>query len=98
MAITQEQEDMRIAIRLKREGWIHDMTDLSITQCQERSNWCINSFGPMYQDLYSPSYFTGEGKWFGAELPFQTGGVPKRQFVFMFRDDKLYTMYRMMFP
>jgi hypothetical protein len=47
----------------------------------------------MYDDI------TWAGKWYGAELPFQTGGIDsKRQVVLMFRDDKLYTMYRMMFP
>jgi len=42
---------------------------------------------------------TWAGKWYGAQLPFQTGGVNvNRQFVFMFRDEKLYTIYRMMWP
>jgi len=92
MAVTERQE-MRTAQMLKRDGWVHDMYDLSVKECQERANWCRETFGGMYNDL------TMSGKWYGAELPFQAGGVtPKRQFVFMFRDDKLYTMYRMMFP
>ena len=93
MAITQERFEMRTAQMLKRDGWIHDMTELSITECRERAEWCKETFGSVYNDL------TMSGKWFGAELPFQSGGVtPKRQFVFMFRDDKVYTMYKMMFP
>jgi len=92
MAITQERYEMQVAMRLKRDGWVHDMTELSITECRERAEWCKETFGGVYNDL------TMSGKWFGAELPFQTGGIPKRQFVFMFRDDKLYTIYRIMFP
>jgi len=93
MAITQKREDMRIATGLKREGWIHDMTDLSTTECQARANWCRETFGPMFDNI------TWTGKWYGSELPFQAGGViPKRQFVFMFRDEKLYTIYKMMWP
>jgi hypothetical protein len=47
--------------------------------------------------MYNPT--TWAGKWFGADLPFQSGGVTlERQFVFMFRDDKLYTMFKVMFP
>ena len=84
---------MRVAIQLKRDGWVHDMNDLSIKECKERAEWCMQTFGSMYNDVIM------EGKWYGSELPFQTGGtLPKRQFVFMFRDDKLYTMYRMMWP
>ena len=93
MAVTQEREDMRVVMQLKRNGWVHDMHDLSVQDCWERAEWCKETFGPIYNDM------TWSGKWYGAELPFQTGGtVPKRQFVFMFRDDKLYTMYRMMWP
>ena len=93
MAITQERYEMQVAMRLKQYGWIHDMTELSITECQERATWCHETFGRMYDDM------TCSGKWYGAELPFQSGGViPNRQFVFMFRDYKLYTMYKMMWP
>jgi hypothetical protein len=47
--------------------------------------------------MYNP--ITWAGKWYGAELPFQTGAVSvNRQVVFMFRDDKLYTMFKVMFP
>ena len=93
MAIIQEREEMRTAQQLKQDGWIHDMTELSITECRERANWCNETFGPRYDNM------TWAGKWYGAQLPFQSGGVtPNRQFVFMFRDDKLYTMYRMMWP
>ena len=97
MAI-QEREDMKIAMKLKQRGWLHDILDINTAECQERAEWCKTSLGPMYQDLYSPLYFEGEGKWYGAVLPFQTGAVtPNRQFVFMFRDEKLYNMYKMMF-
>jgi len=83
---------IRTAQMLKRDGWVHDMYDLSALECHKRAEWCMETFGPMYNDTIMA------GKWYGAELPFQTGGVtPKRQFVFMFRDDKLYTMYKMMF-
>jgi len=93
MAITQERFEMRTAQQLKRDGWIHDMYDLSVLECRERANWCRDTFGSMYNDL------TMSGKWFGAELPFQSGGViPNRQFVFMFRDEKLYSIYKMMWP
>jgi hypothetical protein len=93
MAVTQERYEMRTASMLKQEGWLHDMTELSIMECQERAEWCKATFGPIYNPI------TWDGKWYGAELPFQAGGaVPERHFVFMFRDDKLYTMYRMMFP
>jgi hypothetical protein len=93
MAVTQEREDMIIAMKLKQEGWIHDMTGLPVTECQERAKWCREAFGPMYDDMIMA------GKWYGAQLPFQTGGVNvNRQFVFMFRDEKLYTIYRMMWP
>lgn len=93
MAITQERYEMQIAMQLKRDGWVHDMTELSTSDCRERANWCRDTFGPMYDDMIMA------GKWYGAELPFQAGGaVPERHFVFMFRDDKLYTIYRMMFP
>jgi len=96
MAITQERQEMQLAMQLKQEGWIHDITDLSVLECQERANWCRDTFGPKYSQLYPNAW---AGKWFGAELPFQSGGViPNRQFIFMFRDDKIYTMYRMMFP
>ena len=92
MAVTERQE-IRTAQMLKRDGWIHDMTELSITECQERAMWCHETFGRMYDDMIMA------GKWYGAELPFQSGGViPNRQYVFMFRDDKLYSMYRMMWP
>jgi len=96
MAITQEREDIRLAIQLKEEGWIAEICNLDMKACQDRVNWCRDSFGPMYSQLYPNAW---AGKWFGAELPFQAGGItPQRQFVFMFRDDKLYTMYKMMFP
>ena len=54
---------------------------------------CHETFGRMYDDM------TWSGKWYGAQLPFQSGGVEvNRQIVFMFRDDKLYTMFKVMFP
>jgi len=93
MAVTQERENMRVASRLKQDGWVHDMYDLSALECHKRAEWCMETFGPMYNDTIMA------GKWYGAELPFQTGmPLPKKQYVFMFRDDKLYTMYRMMYP
>jgi len=96
MTITQEREDMRIAIQLKEEGWIAELIGNTAVDLQDKVNWCRESFGPMYSQLYPNAW---AGKWFGAELPFQTGGIDsKRQVVLMFRDDKLYSMYRMMFP
>jgi hypothetical protein len=87
------QEEMRVAMELKRDGWIYDMTGLSVKECHDRANWCREAFGPMFDDI------SWAGKWYGAQLPFQTGGVNvNRQVVLMFRDDKLYSMYRMMFP
>ena len=87
------QSEMRVAMELKRDGWVYDMTGLSVTECQDRANWCREAFGPMFDDI------TWAGKWYGAQLPFQTGGVNvNRQFVFMFRDDKIYTMYKLMWP
>jgi hypothetical protein len=94
MAYTQEREDMRVAMQLKRDGWIpHIFENKRISEIKEMADWCIGSFGPMYNDM------TWAGKWYGAQLPFQTGGVNvDRQVVFMFRDDKLYTMFKVMFP
>ena len=93
MAITQEREDMRVAIQLREQGWIAEMPDLSLGECLERAIWCNETFGPRYDNM------TWAGKWFGAELPFQTGEVtPNRQFIFMFRDDKLHSIYKMMWP
>jgi len=93
MAVTQERYEMQVAMRLKRDGWVHDMYHISISDCKQRAEWCRETFGPMYDDVIM------SGKWYGAELPFQSGGVtPNRQYVFMFRDDKLYTMYKMMWP
>jgi hypothetical protein len=95
MAITQEREEMRIAHQLKNNGWIYEMYNGNRSNADLRAmaDWCRDSFGPMYNDM------TWAGKWFGAELPFQAGGItPQRQFVFMFRDDKLYTMFKVMFP
>jgi len=93
MAIIQEREDLRIAQILKKDGWVHELCDLDMKVCQERATWCHETFGRMYDDM------TWSGKWYGAQLPFQSGGIiPNRQFVFMFRDDKLYTMYKMMWP
>jgi len=93
MAIIQEREDMRIAIQLKEEGWIAELIANTTLDLQDKVNWCRQSFGPMYNDM------TWAGKWFGAELPFQTGGIDsKRQVVLMFRDEKIHTMYRMMWP
>jgi hypothetical protein len=93
MAITQQREDLRTAQILRKDGWVHELCDLDMKACQERATWCHETFGRMYDDM------TWSGKWYGAQLPFQSGGViPKRQFVFMFRDDKLYTMYKMMWP
>jgi len=89
---------MRIALQLRQQGWVHDICELSVTDCRERAEWCQSTFGQMHS-IWDPRNFTNEGKWYGAELDFQAGGVSvNRQFVFMFRDDKLYTMYRMMFP
>ena len=96
MAITQEREDMRLAMQLKSEGWIYELCDLSVTDCRDRANWCRETFGPRYAQLYPDAW---AGKWYGAELPFQSGGVtPNRQFVFMFRDAQLRTIYKMMWP
>ena len=94
MAITQEREDMRVAMQLKRDGWVYHMFDKKRPfELREMTAWCSQSFGPMYNDM------TWAGKWYGAQLPFQTGGIDsKKQVVFMFRDDKLYTMFKVMFP
>ena len=99
MAIAiKEREEMFIAQQLKQDGWVHDLYDLQVRDCRERANWCRETFGPMHGHWNTMTY-SDEGKWFGAELPFQSGGVtPKRQFVFMFRDEKLYTMFKIMFP
>jgi hypothetical protein len=94
MAIT-EREEMRIASILKREGWTHEMYDGTKTneELKEMANWCRESFGDMYNNL------TMDGKWFGAILPFQAGGIDsKKHVVFMFRDDKLYNLFKVMFP
>jgi hypothetical protein len=92
------KEEMRIAMQLKREGWVHEICDIPLQDCRERADWCRATFGGMY-GFWNHLTYSGEGKWYGSELDFQTGGVQSnRQFVFMFRDDKLYTMYKMMFP
>lgn len=92
MAIT-EREEIRIAYQLRKDGWAFELLEVGVLDCQKRANWCRETYGNMYNQM------TWDGKWWGAELPFQTGGItPKRQFIFMFRDDKLYTMYKMMFP
>jgi hypothetical protein len=93
MAITQEREEMRTAQQLKQDGWVYHMFDNKHTsELREMTAWCNQSFGPMYNDM------TWTGKWYGATLPFQTGGIDsKKQVVFMFRDDKLYTMFKVMF-
>ena len=94
MAVTQERDDMRVAMQLKQDGWVYHVFDKKHAfELQEMAAWCNQSFGPMYNDM------TWAGKWYGAQLPFQTGGVDiNRQVVFMFRDDKLYTMFKVMFP
>lgn len=94
MAVTHEREDIRVAMQLKRDGWIYHMFDSKPpSELREMAAWCSQSFGPMYNDM------TWSGKWYGAQLPFQSGGVSvNRQIVFMFRDDKLYTMFKVMFP
>lgn len=98
MAIA-EREEMRIAHRLKNDGWAFELLEVGVLDCQERANWCRATFGPMHSMLDPTTFSYTDGKWYGVELPFQTGGVTlNRQFVFMFRDDKLYTMYKMMFP
>ena len=97
MAITQEREAMRIAIQLKEEGWIAEICGNKANKdLRDIAEWCGQSFGPMYSQLYPNAW---AGKWFGAELPFQTGGVDSnRQVVFMFRDEKIHTMFKMMWP
>jgi len=94
MAVTHEREDMRVAMQLKKDGWVYHMFDKKHTaELREMAAWCNQSFGPMYNDM------TWAGKWYGAQLPFQTGAVSvNRQIVFMFRDDKLHTMFKVMFP
>jgi len=96
---TVMKEEMRTALKLRQQGWVHEICEVSVKDCQERANWCRSTFGQMYGQLDSMTWDYESGKWYGAELDFQAGGVSvNRQFVFMFRDDKLYTMYRMMFP
>ena len=51
MAVTQERFEMQTAQQLKQEGWIHDITDLSVTECQDRANWCREAFGSMFDDI-----------------------------------------------
>ena len=93
------KEEMRVALKLRQQGWVHDICELSVTDCKERADWCRDTFGQMYGQLDTMTWDYESGKWYGAELEFQAGGVGvNRQFVFMFRDDKIYTMYRMMFP
>ena len=90
---------MRMALKLRQQGWVHDICELSVTDCKERADWCRDTFGQMYGQLDSMTWDYESGKWYGAELEFQAGGVGvNRQFVFMFRDEKLHTMYRMMWP
>jgi len=94
MAVTQERYEMQVAMRLKQDGWIpHIFENKRISEVKAMADWCIGSFGPMYNDM------TWAGKWYGAQLPFRLGGVDVNwQVVFMFRDDKLYTMFKMMWP
>jgi hypothetical protein len=94
MAITQERYEIQVAMQLKKDGWAYYMFDKKLTsELREMVSWCNQSFGPMYNPI------TWAGKWYGAELPFQAGGVDiNKQVVFMFRDDKLYTMFKVMFP
>lgn len=94
-----EREEMRMAHRLKNAGWVYELIEVGVKNCQERANWCQETFGPMYGILNPQTFDYYDSKWYGVELPFQSGGTtPNRHFVFMFRDDKLYTMYKMMFP
>jgi hypothetical protein len=92
MAITQEREDIRLAIQLKEEGWIAEICNLDMKACQERATWCHETFGRMYDNM------TWAGKWFGATLPFQDMGGSSHHVVFMFRDDKIHTLFKVMFP
>ena len=93
------KEEMRTALQLRKQGWVHNICELSVTDCRQRADWCRTTFGQMYNTPDPMTWDYESGKWYGAELDFQAGGVNvNRQFVFMFRDDKLYTMYRMMFP
>jgi hypothetical protein len=96
MAVTQEREEMRVAMQLKHDGWVaHIFDDKRISELKEMSDWCRQSFGPMYSQLYPNAW---AGKWYGAQLPFQSGSIDtKRHVVFMFRDDKLYSMFKIMF-
>jgi len=92
------KEEMRVALQLRQQGWVHDICELSATDCRKRADWCRSTFGQMHS-IWDPYTYTNEGKWYGTELDFQAGVVSvNRQFVFMFRDDKLYTMFKMMFP
>jgi hypothetical protein len=97
MAITQEREEMRIASQLKHDGWIHEMYDgnRSTTELREMADWCKQSFGPMYSQLYPNAW---AGKWFGATLPFQDMGGSSHHVVFMFRDEKIHSLFKVMFP
>ena len=58
MAITQEREDIRLAIQLKEEGWIAEICNLDMKACQERATWCHETFGRMYDNM------TWAGKWY----------------------------------
>ena len=71
MAVTQERYEIQVAMRLKRDGWVHDMYHISISDCKQRAEWCRETFGPMYDDMIMA------GKWYGAELPFQSGIRPE---------------------
>jgi len=94
MAITQERKEMRIAHKLKHDGWIHEMYDgsKSTTELRKMAAWCNQSFGPMYDDM------TWAGKWFGATLPFQDMGGASHHVVFMFRDAKIHSLFKVMWP
>lgn len=94
MAITHEREDIRTAIQLKEEGWIAEIVSYNNTNIRNRADWCREAFGPMYSQLHPNAW---SGKWYGAELPSQTDNKVRSQVLFMFRDEKLYTMYKMMF-
>jgi len=90
---------MRVAMQLRKQGWVHNICELSVTDCRQRADWCRTTFGQMYNTPDPMTWDYESGKWYGAELDFQAGGVNvNRQFVFMFRDEKLQTMYKMMWP
>lgn len=78
---------MDTAIQLKEQGWVAQLTPwASVSHLRAKSNWCRETYGPMYV----PNEVGKLGRWFVASLE------SRRQVVFLFRDEKLYSMFKIM--